>query len=153
MGNSDLSDQLKYHKVVKKKTGFIVTQKDRKAFVLQLQSLLSDRHTDANGLKEGDAGIEGRDIKRKAHAPAGVGSNGKQGGRKKQSVQYAMDGDGNEVEWVDGEEYEVEAIVGTRVSVGPRADKTERYSRHQTLSCGLEGLGHRHGHMGACKKH
>ena len=36
MGNSDLSDQLKYHKVVKKKTGFIVTQKDRKAFVLQL---------------------------------------------------------------------------------------------------------------------
>ena len=25
--------------------------------------------------------------------------------------------------------------------------------RHQTLSCGLEGLGHRHGHMGACKKH
>ena len=117
MGNSDLSDQLKYHKVVRKKTGFIVTQKDRKAFVLQLQSLLSNWHTDADDLEEGDAGIVGRGIKRKARAPAGGGSNGKRGGGKKKSVQYAMDGDGNEVQWEDGEQYEVEAIVGTRVSL------------------------------------
>ena len=46
--------------MVGKKTDFIVTQKDRKAFVLQLQFLLSDWHTDANDLEEGDAGIEGR---------------------------------------------------------------------------------------------
>ena len=44
-----------------------------------------------------------------------------------------MDGDGNEVEWVDGEEYEVEAIVGTRFSVGRRANPTERYSKGTKL--------------------
>ena len=124
---------MKYHKVVRKKTGFIVTQKDRKAFVLQLQSLLSDWHTDADDLEEGDAGIVGRGIKRKARAPAGGGSNGKRGGGKKKSVQYAMDGDGNEVQWEDGEQYEVEAIVGTRFSVGPRADPTERTSKGTKL--------------------
>ena len=137
MGNADLADQLKYHKQVRKKTGFTVTQKSRMAFVLQLQSLLSDWHADANDLEEGDAGIEGRGIKRKARAPAAGGSCGKKGGRgkgrKKQAVQYAVDDAGNEVEWEDGEEYEVEAIVGTRVSVGPRADKTERYSRGTKL--------------------
>ena len=133
LGLKDLSDQLKYHKVVRKKTGFIVTQKDRKAFVLQLQPLLSDWHTDADDLEEGDAGIVGRGIKRKARAPAGGGSNGKRDGGKKKSVQYAMDGDGNEVEWEDGEQYEVEAIVGTRFSVGPRADPTERTSKGTKL--------------------
>ena len=136
MGNTDLTDQLKYHKVVRKITGFTVTQKSRMAFVLQLQSLLSDWHADANDLEEGDAGIEGRGIKRKARAPAGGGSNGKKGGRgkkKKQAVHYAVDEEGNEVEWEDGEEYEVEAIVGTRVSVGPRADKTERYAKGTKL--------------------
>ena len=139
MGNADLADQLKYHKLVRKKTGFTVTQKDRKAYVLQLQSLLSDWHADANDLEEEDAGIEGRGIKRKARAPAAGGTGGKKkggrrSGKKSQAeVHYALDEDGNEIEWEDGEEYQVEAIVGTRISAGPRADKTERYSKGTKL--------------------
>ena len=139
MANADLADQLKYHKVVRSCTGFTVTQKDRASYVLQLQSLLSDWHADANDLAEGGAGIEGRGIKRKARAPAagGAAAGGKKGGRgkgkKAQAVQYGLDEEGNELEWEDGEEYEVEAIVGTRISKGPRADKTERYAKGTKL--------------------
>ena len=140
MANADLADQLKYHKVVRKQTGFTITQKDRKAYVLQLQSLLPDWHVDANDLEDGDAGIEGRGIKRKARAPAEGERGGKVGGGKvgskgikKQTVNIGIDEDGNEVEWEDGEEYEVEAIVGTRVSVGKRADKSERYPKGTKL--------------------
>lgn len=57
LGNADLADQLKYHKLVRKKTGFIVSQKDGTAYVLQLQSMLSDWNADANDLKDGDAGM------------------------------------------------------------------------------------------------
>jgi uncharacterized protein YaiL (DUF2058 family) len=137
MANADLADQLKYHKIVRKQTGFTVTQKDRKAYVLQLQSLLSDWHTDANDLDSGDAGIEGRGIKRKARAPAEAERGGKAGGKagagKKAPVNVALDEDGNEVEWEDGEDYEVEAIVGTRISAGPKADKSERFPKGTTL--------------------
>ena len=68
--------------MVRSCTGFTVTQKDRASYVLQLQSLLSDWHADANDLEEGDAGIEGRGIKRKARAPAagGAAAGGKKGG-------------------------------------------------------------------------
>ena len=44
LSNDDLKDQLKYHKLVLKKTGFSVSQPNRKAFVLQLQTLLLDAH-------------------------------------------------------------------------------------------------------------
>eukprot|EP00966_Prymnesium_polylepis_P041279 957995-Prymnesium_polylepis.1 len=70
MANGDLADQLKYQKLVRKQTGFTITQTDRKAYVLQLQSLLSDWHDDANDLEEGDLGLEGRGVKRKAREPA-----------------------------------------------------------------------------------
>ena len=140
MANADLADQLKYHKVVRKQTGFTVTQKDRKAYVLQLQSLLSDWHTDANDLESGDAGVEGRGIKRKANAPAEGERGGKAGGKagggkagKKAPVNVALDEDGNEIEWEDGDECEVEAIVGTRTSAGPKADKSERFPKGTAL--------------------
>ena len=136
MANADLADQLKYQKIVRKQTGFTVTQKDRKAYVLQLQSLLSDWHVDANDLKSGDAGIEGRGIKRKARAPVEGEQRGKAGGGKagkKAPVNVAVDEDGNEVEWEDGEDYEVEAIVGTRTSTGPKADKSERFPKGTKL--------------------
>ena len=44
MNNSNLQDQLKYHKLVRKATGFTVSQGNRKAFVLQLQALLLEQH-------------------------------------------------------------------------------------------------------------
>jgi len=37
------------------------------------------------------------------------------------------------VEYKDGEEFEVEAIVGTRISAGPRADKSERFPKGTKL--------------------
>jgi hypothetical protein len=138
LSNADLSDQLKYHKVVRKQTGFTVTQKDRKAYVLQLQTLLYDWHADANDLEDGDAGIEGRGIKRKARAPAegeraGDGKAGGKGKKAQVAINIAVDEDGNELEWDDGEEYEVEAIVGTRLSAGPRADRSERFPKGTKL--------------------
>ena len=68
-------------------------------------------------------------------------------------MHYALDEDGNEIEWEDGEEYQVEAIVGTRISAGPRADKTERYSkqRDKAVPCGVAWVCHRRGHVGACR--
>ena len=131
--NADLADQLKYHKLVRKQTGFTVTQKNRTAYVLQLQSLLSDWHNDANDLKDGDAGIEGRGIKRKVRVPAVGGASGGSKKAKTSAVNVALDEDGNAVEWEDGEECEVEAVVGTRISAGPRADKSERYPKGTKL--------------------
>ena len=89
--NADLADQLKYHKLVRKQTGFTVTQKDRTAYVLQLQSLLSDWHNDANDLKDGDAGIEGRGIKRKVRVPAVGGASGGSKKAKTSAVNVALD--------------------------------------------------------------
>ena len=54
-GISDLTDQLKYHKLVRKQTGFTVTQKNRAAYVLQLQSILIEWNSDANDLDPGDS--------------------------------------------------------------------------------------------------
>ena len=72
MGNADLQDQLKHHKLVGKKAGFTVLQPNRSAYVLQLQALLSEVHSAAaNDLPEGESGIEGRGIKRKASGGGG----------------------------------------------------------------------------------
>ena len=51
-----LQDQLKARKL-KGETGFTVTQKDREAYVLQLQALIFEAHgAQANDLDDGDAG-------------------------------------------------------------------------------------------------
>ena len=52
---------------------------------------------------------------------------------KKAPVNVALDEDGNEIEWEDGDECEVEAIVGTRTSAGPKADKSERFPKGTAL--------------------
>ena len=52
--NTELSDQLKYHKLIRKKTGFTVTQANFTSYVLQLQSILSDWNADANDLSDGE---------------------------------------------------------------------------------------------------
>jgi len=81
-----------------------------------------------------DAGVEGRGIKRKAGGKRTASEAGVGGGKKSKKgkgQQKATNECGDE--WDDGEEFEVEAIVGTRLSAGPKADKSERYPKGTTL--------------------
>lgn len=107
MSNEALKDQLKKHKAMGK-GGFTTTQPNRTAFVLQLQALLLEDDKDANDLPEGDSGIEGRNIKRKANGSANKGK------RKTRVTEYMG------YEWTAEEEddFEVEAIVGRLVADG-----------------------------------
>ena len=59
--NGQLTDQLKYHKLVRKKTGFTVSQPNWTASALLLQTILSDWHPDANDLSDGDLGLLARE--------------------------------------------------------------------------------------------
>ena len=111
VSNSDLQDQLKYHKLVLKKTGFTATQANRRAYVLQLQALLVEQHgAAANDLPEGDSGIEGRGLKKRKAT----------GGSKKKRQKKNKSTSG--LEWDADEEFAVEAIVGTKISAGPKDD-------------------------------
>ena len=66
MGNEQLKDQLKAYKM-RGQTGFVVTQKDRAAYVLQVQSLMSEAlGPAANDLKDGDSGVAGRGVRLRA---------------------------------------------------------------------------------------
>ena len=111
MQNDALQDQLKYHKLVRKQTGFTVTQKNRVGYVLQLQGLLVTEHGEAaNDLAEGDSGITGRGIKRKQR---GEGSGGGGGSKKKQKQKKKIADDlGNE--WEEEDQFKVEAIIGRK---------------------------------------
>ena len=102
--------------VVHKKTGFTVMQKGgRSAYVLQVQTLMVEMHgAAANDLADGDSGCDNRSVRRARQPTAANGG----GGRKRKAAMLTNDcGD----EWGADEEFEVEAIVGTRVSLGVRA--------------------------------
>ena len=91
--NDALKDQLKKHKLLGKK-GFVVSQKNCTAYVLQLQTLLLEADPTANDLPAGDSGIVGRNIKRKA-----IGGSKK---RKKGTTYYLG------YEWTEEEEDDFE---------------------------------------------
>ena len=112
-----------------------MTQSNFTAYALQLQSLLSDWNSDANDLSDGDLGLQRGKVERAPRAPTTEGSNlnGGKKGKGKKRKNYDLDEEGNEVEYQDGEEFEVEAIVGTRISAGPRADKSERFPKGTQL--------------------
>eukprot|EP00965_Chrysotila_dentata_P126359 4176435-Pleurochrysis_carterae.AAC.1 len=65
MGVDDLWDQLKKHKLLGK-TGFALPLPNRMAYGLQLQTLLLEANEDANALDDGDSGIDGRSVRRRA---------------------------------------------------------------------------------------
>ena len=110
MGNDELKDQLKAHKLLGK-TGFTVSLPNRTALVLQLQALLNEADPKgANDLEDGDSGIEGRAIRRKAAAPGGRG----RGGKRKKTETYMG------YEWDSTADYQVEAIVGHIVADGKK---------------------------------
>ena len=53
--------------LVHKKTGFYVSQKNREAYVLQVQALMSEMYggASANDLVDGDSGVENRSVRRR----------------------------------------------------------------------------------------
>ena len=112
MSNDDLKDQLKKHKLRLGKTGFTVSKLPNRTalvIVLQLQALLNEADPKgANDLEDGDSGIEGRAIRRKAAAPGGRG----RGGKRKKTETYMG------YEWDNGADYNLDAIVGHVVTDG-----------------------------------
>ena len=101
------------------KKGFTLTQSSRTAYVLQLQTLLLEADPTANDLEDGDSGIDGRSVKRKAKT-AGTKGGVKKKGKKRKSdedddVIYYMD-----YSWTTEEEesFTVDAIVGKVVADG-----------------------------------
>ena len=109
-GNDALKDQLKKHKLLGKSTAkFTISQPNRTAYILQLQTLLLEANPHANDLAPGDSGIKGRNIKRKE------GAGNKAGKKRKPNERYYMG-----YVWTAEEEddFEVEAIVGKLTADG-----------------------------------
>eukprot|EP00965_Chrysotila_dentata_P042223 1400494-Pleurochrysis_carterae.AAC.1 len=99
MGVENLRDQLKKDKLLGK-TGFALFLPNRKAYVLQLQTLLVDANEDANDLEDGDSGIDGRSVRRRAAV---------RGRKRRRGLRFYMSYEGTEEE---KEAFEVMAVVG-----------------------------------------
>lgn len=131
LDNPDLVDQLRWHKQAHKKAGkkvdFTMTG-NRTALVLRLQKLLTEAHgAAANDLEEGDDGVEKvSDAPRKRRAE-GEQAGGRQKKQKKGGKRRNECGD----EWSQDDEFEVEAILATKVSGGKRAG--DRGRKGETL--------------------
>jgi hypothetical protein len=117
MSNEALADQLKAHKqrrkAAKQPITFTVTQKNRLAYVLTLQGLLTEADPRANDLAKGDSGTDAVGVVRKKRATGSAGG-GRQ--KKKQKLSNAC-GD----VWDEDDEFEDFVILKTRVSAGKRA--------------------------------
>lgn len=112
--NEALTDQLKLRKL-QGATGFTVTQSNRTAYVLQLQTLMLTADADANDLPPAESGIEGRNIKRKARAA----DSSKRGSdrRKRKAPPGEIEYMGHF--WTKEEaDFEVEALAGKVVADG-----------------------------------
>jgi hypothetical protein len=126
LGNTDLSDQLKVWKLVKKQTGFTVTQPNRESYVIRLQNLMGK---EANDLKAGDDGTVAEGVERKKRAaPAGTG--GKQKGKKHKTDKLSND-DGDE--WDEDDEFPA-IILERKVSRGVKEDGHRKGTRLYFIS-------------------
>eukprot|EP00965_Chrysotila_dentata_P215145 6188588-Pleurochrysis_carterae.AAC.2 len=87
-------------------TGFALSQPNRTAYVLQLQTLLLEANEDANDHEEGDSGINGRSLRRRATF---------RGRKRKRGLRSSMG-----YEWTEEAEeaFEVEAVVSKVVADG-----------------------------------
>ena len=125
MGNDELKDQLKAYKL-QGKTGFKLTHKDRAAYVIQVQTLMSEAiGTAANDLEDGDSGVDGRGVRKRkvARNEATAGGGEKPGGKKRKAppkkiVEY------NGFEWYEDEEFEIEKLIGKMVANGQVPGRT-----------------------------
>ena len=111
LSNAGLSDQLKAHKLARKKAkqevSFTATQKNRMAYVLRLQALLTEADASANDLAEGDDGTLAVGVVR---VPRGT---------KPAKKQKLADACGNV--WEKDDEFEDFVILRTRASRGAKA--------------------------------
>ena len=92
-----------------------MTQSNRTAYVLQLQTLLLEADPEANDLADGDGGIDGRSVKRKARsggAADGGGGGGKGKGKGKKRRRGVTEYMGYEWTAEEEDDFEVEALVG-----------------------------------------
>ena len=103
-----------------------MTQKNRQAYVLQLQQLLLQRHgPSASDLPAGELGLESRDVqRRKRAAPSGGKRAAPAGGKaapkaKAKKAKRLMNSCGDE--WEEDEEFDEVTIVASKVSEGKQA--------------------------------
>jgi hypothetical protein len=112
----ELQDQLKAFKL-SGKTGFAVTQKDRTAYVTQLQALLFAEHgRNANDLKDGDSGCDGDGVVRKVRNRRVEREEEGAGSKKRKATRAICELNG--YEWYADEKFEIERILDK---------KTEQY--------------------------
>ncbi len=127
-----LQDQLKGFKLGGA-TGFTTTQKDRTAYITQLQRLVFDREgAKANDLADGDSGCgTGRVVRQKQVAkpkPEGASKS-----TKKQKVREVCSANG--FEWFADEIFVVDRIIGKRMAeyqIG-RTTRTKMYPNYLVL--------------------
>ena len=121
LDNEDLADQLKYFKLVEKKSGFKTTGTGP-AMRLQLQSLIFEKFgAGVNDLEDGDSGVDKdgsattRKVRaRKVQAEGGAtASKGKGGGKKRKKANIvSLHG----WEWDADEEFTIECVIGKMVA-------------------------------------
>eukprot|EP00965_Chrysotila_dentata_P166640 5501717-Pleurochrysis_carterae.AAC.1 len=118
MGVENLRDQPKKHELLGK-TGFALSLLNRTAYVLQLRTLLLEANEDANDrVEDGDSGIDGRSVRRRATV---------RGRKRRRGVRSYMG-----YEWTEEEKaFEVEAVVGKVLAASQQASSS-------TASCGRD---------------
>lgn len=106
-------DQLKGYRL-KGKSGFMLTQANRSAYVLQVQSLMSEMLGEGcNDLADGDSGVEGRGVRRRKESDNHeVGHKAKKAKSKVKMVSYKG------WEWQADQKFEIEKLIGKMVSTG-----------------------------------
>ena len=113
MGTEELKDQLKGYKL-KGKSGFTLTQANRAAYVLQVQSLMSEMLGEGcNDLADSESGVEGRGVRRRKESDNHeVGHKAKKAKSKLKMVSYKG------WEWPANKKFEIEKLIGKMVSQG-----------------------------------
>ena len=113
LGTDDLKDQLKGYKL-KGKSGFTLTQANRAAYVLQVQSLMSEMLGEgSNDLADGDSGVEGRGVRRRKESDNHeAGHKAKKSKSKVKTVSYKG------WEWCPNQKFEIEKLIGKMISSG-----------------------------------
>jgi hypothetical protein len=114
IGEGSLQEQLKVQKLAGK-TGFTVTQKDRAAYVTQLQALIfAAEGAKANDLDDGDSGCGAERVVRKRRA-ASESTGAAKSGKKREEMETLDLGDGRVWTWPKSEVFEIERILDTRM--------------------------------------
>jgi len=117
MGNERLAEQLKFYKLIEKKTGFKTTGTGPEMRT-QLQSLIFEKFgLGCNDLAEGDAGTDGREsdgLRRKGCRETVVGGGAKKKKAKRKRGWVYL----NDWGWDPTDEFVIERLIGKMVADG-----------------------------------